>query len=42
MAFNHRNAQRKKPERIARQRRVSFGHRPKGWEPKRHTKRGPA
>ncbi len=35
MAFNHRDAQRNKPERIARRRRVSFGYRPTSWGAKR-------
>ncbi len=35
MAFNHRDAQRKKPGRIARQRRVSVGYRPASWGAKR-------
>ncbi len=38
-AFNHREAQRNKPRRIARRLRVSFGQRPASWGAKLHTKK---
>ena len=31
MTFNHRDAQRRKPGRIARRRRMPFGYRPAIW-----------
>ncbi len=40
-AFNHRDAQRKKPGRIARARRVSYGYRPANWGPRRADGRKP-